>query len=107
MFSIRLTSTMTGRASSVTKEDIKAGLQRLGIRTGDVLGVHSSLSSFGHVEGGAHTVLEALFETVGHGGAVVMSTYLVGPPVELTEEEMGSCHSLDIWTVSRYTTTAS
>ncbi len=90
---------MTSRTISVTKEDIKAGLQSLGIQTGDVLGVHSSLSSFGYVEGGASAVLEALFETVGNTGTIVMSTYLVGPPVELTEEDTAKGIT---WKVQRF-----
>ena len=60
---------------SVRKEDIKAGLTGLGLKKGDIVGVHSSLSSFGHVEGGADTVIEALLETVGERGNVVMSTH--------------------------------
>lgn len=89
---------MTSKTIPITKEDLKAGLQFLGIQTGDVLGVHSSLSSFGHVEGGADTVLEALFETVGSVGTIVMSTYLVGPPVALTPEDIAQGIS---WKVKR------
>ncbi|MFP3984570.1 MAG: aminoglycoside N(3)-acetyltransferase [Candidatus Bathyarchaeia archaeon] len=59
----------------VKKEDIKAGLMRLGLKKGDAVGVHSSLSSFGYVEGGADTVIDALLETVGQRGSVVMSTH--------------------------------
>ncbi len=59
----------------VTKEDIKAGLIRLGLKKGDTVGVHSSLSSFGYVEGGADTVIDALLETVGEQGNIVMSTH--------------------------------
>jgi len=79
---------ITNSSTPITKADIKDGLQRLGLQEGLVLGVHSSLSSFGYVEGGAETVLEALFETAGPAGTIVMSTYLVGPPVKLTEEEI-------------------
>lgn len=71
----------------ITREEIKAGLQSLGIKEGDLLGVHSSLSRIGHVRGGATTVLEALFETVGATGTIVMSTYLLSRPVELTAED--------------------
>ncbi len=60
---------------TVRKEDIKAGLIRLGLKKGDMVGVHSSLSSFGYVEGGADTVIDALLETVGKLGNVVMSTH--------------------------------
>jgi len=57
------------------KEDIKAGLIGLGLKKGDIVGVHSSLSSFGHVESGADTVIDALLETVGEQGNAVMSTH--------------------------------
>ncbi len=60
---------------SVTKKDIKAGLMGLGLKKGDTVGVHSSLSSFGHVEGGAETVIDALLETIGEEGNIVMSTH--------------------------------
>jgi len=72
----------------VSLADIQTGLRDLGVRSGDVLGVHSSLSSFGHVEGGANTVLEALFAAVGSNGTLVMSTYLVGPPLKLTQDDV-------------------
>lgn len=73
----------------VFKEDIKAGLKVLGLRKGDCVGVHSSLSSFGVVEGGADTVIDALLETVGETGTVVMPTHSNNlAKVELTSEEI-------------------
>jgi aminoglycoside 3-N-acetyltransferase len=72
----------------ITIEDIKSGFQTLGVKEGSLLGVHRSLSSFGHVTGGANTILEALFETVGHTGTIVMSTYLLSRPLELTAEDI-------------------
>jgi len=59
----------------VTKRDIKAGLIKLGLKRGDTVGVHSSLSSFGYVDGGPEVVIDALLETVGKQGNVVMSTH--------------------------------
>ncbi len=59
----------------VTKEDIKRGLQELGLGAGDIVGVHSSLSSFGYAEGGAEAVIDALLGTVGEAGSVVMPPY--------------------------------
>ncbi|RJS85340.1 aminoglycoside N(3)-acetyltransferase [Candidatus Bathyarchaeota archaeon] len=59
----------------VTKDDIMAGLRRVGLREGDVVFVHSSLSSFGYVVGGADTVIDALLETVGPDGTVVMPAF--------------------------------
>jgi len=61
--------------SQVHKEDIKAGLRKLGLKKGDSVGVHSSLRSFGHVKGGADAVIDALLETVGKEGNVMMSTH--------------------------------
>ncbi len=61
--------------SCVNKADIKAGLRKLGLERGDSVGVHSSLKSFGCVEGGADAVIDALLETVGEDGNIVMSTH--------------------------------
>jgi hypothetical protein len=36
--------------STVLEEDILLGIKNLGVRNGDTMLVHSSLSSFGHVE---------------------------------------------------------
>ena len=72
----------------ITKENIKFGLQTPCVKEGSLLGVHSSLSSFGQVVGGATSVLEALFETVGRTGSIVMSTYLLSCPLELTAEDI-------------------
>ena len=75
----------------VSKEDIKVGLKRLGLTKGDVIGVHSSLSSFGYVEGGADAVIDALLETVGREGTIVMPTYSTNRiKVELTPEEVAA-----------------
>ncbi len=59
----------------VTKEEIKEGLRALGLGKGAIVGVHSSLSRFGYVEGGADAVIDAILETVGPQGSVVFPTY--------------------------------
>jgi len=59
----------------VSKEGIQQGLEDVGLAKGDVVFVHSSLSSFGRVEGGADAVVDALLETVGAEGTVVMPTF--------------------------------
>ena len=66
---------MTKAQSGVRKEHIKAGLSKVGLNEDDTVGVHSSLSSFGYVEGGADTVIDAILEVVGKHGNVVMSTH--------------------------------
>jgi aminoglycoside 3-N-acetyltransferase len=73
----------------VNKEEIKAGLRKLGLRRGDSIGVHSSLKSFGRVEGGADAVIDALLETVGEDGNIVMSTHSANlVEVQRTPEEI-------------------
>ena len=50
------------------------GLRSLGLTEGDVVLVHSSLSRFGYVEGGADTVVDALLAAVGDEGTVAVPT---------------------------------
>ncbi len=59
----------------VTREDIADGLRGLGVKEGDVLLVHSSLSRFGYVEGGAEAVIDALLDAVGTTGTVMLPTH--------------------------------
>lgn len=59
----------------VTKADIIEGLRAIGLREGDMAQVHSSLSSFGYVEGGADTVVDALLEVLGPEGTLMMPTF--------------------------------
>jgi len=61
--------------STVTREDIARGLTELGIRPGELLLVHSSLSSFGKVEGGAEAVVDALLDTLRASGTLVVPTF--------------------------------
>ena len=44
----------------IDKERIIKDLKDLGLKEGDTVIVHSSLSSLGYVEGGADTVIDAL-----------------------------------------------
>lgn len=58
----------------VLKEDLINGLQALGVKPGMHLMVHTALKQFGFVCGGAQIVIEALLETVGSEGTVMMPT---------------------------------
>jgi len=63
------------RVKTLTREDIAAGLRDAGVGQSEVLMVHSSLSSFGHVEGGAEAVIQALHDAVGDEGTVAMPAF--------------------------------
>ena len=58
----------------ITKEDILEAFQSVGLANGSAVMVHTSLSRLGYVCGGAQTVIEALIETVGEEGTIMMPT---------------------------------
>jgi aminoglycoside 3-N-acetyltransferase len=60
--------------ASIDRATIVDGLNALGLRAGHHVLVHSSLSSLGHVAGGADTVVHALLDAVGPAGTVVVPT---------------------------------
>lgn len=57
-----------------TTASLKADLQRLGLRQGMTVIVHSSLKSLGWVCGGPIAVVNALMEAVGEEGTIVVPT---------------------------------
>lgn len=71
----------------MNKTELVEGLKNIGLREGMALEVHSSLSSFGYVEGGAETVIQALMECVGTSGSIFMPALRLGPAMELTEDD--------------------
>ena len=58
-----------------TQALITADLRALGVRGGETLLVHSSLSALGYVEAGAKTVIAALLDAVGPEGTLVLPTH--------------------------------
>ncbi len=68
--------------SQVNQGDIVDGLRRLGVQTGSGLIVHSSLTSFGRVVGGADTVIDALVEIVTSEGTILMPSFNHGEPFD-------------------------
>lgn len=70
-----MTDSMT---RTVTQRNIVHGLNQLGLESGNVVLVHSSLSSFGHVDGGEHAVIDALIQVIGQSGLLVMPTHTWG-----------------------------
>lgn len=56
----------------ITKERLLQDLKSIGIETGDSVLVHSSLSKIGYVSEGPKAVVEALLESVGETGNILM-----------------------------------
>ena len=61
--------------SAVTRDDIMAGLRALGVGPGAGIMVHSSLRSFGHVEGGTRTVIDALMQALAPDGTLLLPSF--------------------------------
>ncbi len=86
----------------ITKEDLIKHFIKIGIKKGDSVLLHSSLSKIGFVEGGAKTVVDALFETLGETGTLLFpafpsegrnKTYLENNPIfdiKNTPSKMGT-----------------
>ena len=58
----------------VLKKDILEALEKVGVTQGRTIMVHTSLSKLGFVCGGAQIVIEALMESVGENGTIMMPT---------------------------------
>jgi aminoglycoside N3'-acetyltransferase/uncharacterized protein YjhX (UPF0386 family) len=58
-----------------TEDDIYQDLLKIGIKPGDRIMVHSTLSSLGPVNGGPETVCRALIRAVGESGAIMMPSF--------------------------------
>lgn len=58
----------------VIKQDILDALTKAGVTQGQAIMVHTSLSKLGFVCGGAQTMIEALLESVGENGTIMMPT---------------------------------
>lgn len=56
------------------RESLAADLKELGLGEGATVIVHTSLSSFGYVVGGAETVIQALMDVLTPSGTLVMPT---------------------------------
>lgn len=58
-----------------SKADLIADFKKIGIVKGDALLVHSSLSKIGFVQDGPATVIQALLETIGTTGTLLMPSF--------------------------------
>jgi aminoglycoside 3-N-acetyltransferase len=59
----------------VTFDDLVKGLREVGIEEGDLLLVQSSYKSFGGVDGGPPTIIEALIHVLGEEGTLIMPAF--------------------------------
>lgn len=59
----------------VTRSQIAAGLRSIGLPPGAHALVHSSLKSFGHVDGGANAVIDGVLEALGPSGTALFPTF--------------------------------
>ena len=66
---------MAKERSIVTREDLKKGFLALGLTAGMKVMVHSSLKSFGYVEGGADAVIDVLMEILTPEGTLMMPSF--------------------------------
>jgi aminoglycoside 3-N-acetyltransferase len=64
--------------AQVNQDDIITGLRGLGLRAGELVFIHASLSRFGHVVGGPRAVIEALLAVVGPAGTLAMPAFTFG-----------------------------
>ena len=71
----------------MNRYDLVKAFTDIGIKPGMTLEVHSSLSSFGYVEGGADAVISALMECVGEDGSIFMPALRLSAPLPLTDED--------------------
>lgn len=59
----------------LTLGDLTIEFRNMGLDQGDLVLVHSSYKSFGGVDGGPQTVIDALLQAIGNSGTLVMPTF--------------------------------
>jgi aminoglycoside 3-N-acetyltransferase len=78
------------------KLKIAAGLKDVGLKKGDVILLHSALSSLGHVKGGADTVIDAFLDVLGPKGTLVVPIFgdlgIITTKVQERPEAVESVH---------------
>ena len=80
---------------ATTQSDIEAGLRGLGLKTGDIVLVHSSLASLGKVEGGAEAVVAAFLAVLGAEGTLVVPTFRsLGVITDAVRDRPGAVRSI-------------
>ncbi len=62
----------------IHQNELRDGFEKLGVLPGDLVLVHSALTSLGKVQGGAEAVIDALLEVLGPKGTLMMPTLSTG-----------------------------
>lgn len=65
----------------LTRDELAAAFAAIGLEKGDSVLVHSSFKSLGPVEGGPETVIDALLDTLGTEGNLMLPTFNYSNPV--------------------------
>ncbi len=61
--------------TGITKQKLIEDFKKIGLKSGDSVLVHSSLSKIGFVEGGPSTIVDALFDVIGKEGTLLFPTF--------------------------------
>ena len=82
-------------SDSLTTTDVAAGLVSLGLKRGDSVLVHSSLSSMGPVDDGAESVVAAFLHILGPSGTLLVPTFGdFGAIAEAVKTRSDAVHSI-------------
>lgn len=80
----------------LTRNEISTELTALGLCRGDIVLLHSSLSSLGFVDGGADALIDAFLSVLGPEGTLVVPTFgalgIVTERLRVRPEAVESCH---------------
>lgn len=60
---------------AITHDELTRGFRQIGLAAGDVVLVHSAMRTFGTIDGGADTVVDALLDVLGPRGTLVVPTF--------------------------------
>src|SRR4029078_2240498 len=66
----------------LSRDQLANGFRAVGLRPAQTVLVHSALRTFGRVDGGAETVVDALLDVVGPRGTLVAPTFTFAHEIE-------------------------
>ena len=69
-------------SAGLCRSDFVEGLRSVGVEPSGVVLVHSAMRTFGHIDGGAMTAVDALLEVLGPSGTLVTPTFTFTHEVE-------------------------